>query len=175
MPEEARAGPWVPPVGLGLSHILEPGAKGSCGCSGQGGEMGEGRFIWRLTLIRGYLSRGPWADCQHCRLCLSAPCPRTCMGRGSVARQVWETPCAGHDWRRQSRYLEEEAQSLLLCTDGPAQFMDNTPLCVLPASGRGAPASAAVADGCPCWAQDEPGTGPGVRPLLPVPHPLVDQ
>nr|KAF6272121.1 phosphatidylinositol glycan anchor biosynthesis class Q [Myotis myotis] len=41
--------------------------------------------------------------------------------------------------------------------------------------GRGAAAPAAVADGRTCRAQDEPGTGPGAGPLLPVPHPPMDQ
>uniref|UniRef100_A0A8C2P789 Phosphatidylinositol glycan anchor biosynthesis class Q n=1 Tax=Capra hircus TaxID=9925 RepID=A0A8C2P789_CAPHI len=43
------------------------------------------------------------------------------------------------------------------------------------ACGRGAPASAAVVDGRARRAQDEPGAGPGAGPLLPVPHPPVDQ
>lgn len=126
-------GPQAPParftVSLGLSHILESGAKGFCGYSGQSAEMGQGCFILRLSPIRGYLSRRPGTDYWHHRLCLPAPNPRISVKRGSMARQVWEIPCTHHDRRWQSRHLEKGARATSACLDGLAQFVDSMPLC----------------------------------------------
>ncbi|XP_010618896.1 phosphatidylinositol N-acetylglucosaminyltransferase subunit Q isoform X3 [Fukomys damarensis] len=76
-------------------------------------------------------------------------------------------------WLHSSNRIGQLADALIPMADQP--LSTPPPRHVPAACGRGAPASAAVADGCSCWAQDEPGTGPGAGPLLPVPHSPVDQ
>ncbi|XP_065779996.1 phosphatidylinositol N-acetylglucosaminyltransferase subunit Q isoform X2 [Muntiacus reevesi] len=80
-------------------------------------------------------------------------------------------------WLHRKDRFAQLAEALVPVADSHVGFPDGSPgdTPVFAACGRGAPASAAVVDGCACWAQDEPGAGPGAGPLLSVPHPPLDQ